>query len=135
MTDQVHIDELAEVIYNGNRLKGFYDDAPVGSLSLAMGYQELPEEWKANHRIYLGNKLMLVVGELVEAHESIRKNDNAFTGKSEHIPAFSPVEEEIADAIIRLLDFAGYNKLRLEQAIKAKLIYNQSRPYKHGKKF
>ncbi len=120
------LDEVAEIIYNDNRIKGFYDDTPA-----MVGVVNGRDDYQSAMRIYLGNKLMLVVGEIAEAHEAIRKGID----KSEHIPEFTAMEEEVADTIIRLLDFAGYNKLRLAQAIKAKLIYNQSRPYRHGKKF
>ena len=78
-----------------------------------------------------GEAAMLVVTELAEAVEGERKGN----GPSEHIPEFSAVEEEIADAIIRLADMAGGWNLRLGAAIIAKLEYNASRPYKHGKKF
>jgi NTP pyrophosphatase (non-canonical NTP hydrolase) len=143
-----YIDDIAEIIYDDNRIKGFYDDEPKHQeMTLEerkkAGLSEDINFWNACDerarelkRIYLGNKLMLMVTEIAEAHESIRKPDeNGNIKPSEHIPQFNALEEEIADAIIRLLDFAGYNKLRLAQAIKAKLIFNQSRPYRHGKKF
>jgi NTP pyrophosphatase (non-canonical NTP hydrolase) len=44
-------------------------------------------------------------------------------------------EDEIADAIIRLLDHAGKLEIDIDAHIAAKLKYNQTRPYKHGKQF
>jgi NTP pyrophosphatase (non-canonical NTP hydrolase) len=76
--------------------------------------------------------LMLIVTEIAEACEALR-HDNP---KSDHIPEFSFVEEELADAMIRICDMAKANKYRLEEAIEAKLIFNATRPYMHGgKKF
>lgn len=50
--------------------------------------------------------------------------------------AFSAVEEELADCVIRIMDYAGRNRLHLAEAILAKHEYNLTRPYKHGgKKF
>ena len=45
------------------------------------------------------------------------------------------MEAELADAIIRIMDFAQEYDLNLADAILAKHEYNKSRPYKHGKAF
>lgn len=107
---------LSEYCYQMSKEKGFYDDEP--------------EEWEWEDNIllgriqysasYLGNKLMLIVTELAEAHEALRHNNPP----SEHIPEFSALEEEMADTIIRIMDFCGYLNLRIEEAIAAKLEYN-----------
>ena len=78
----------------------------------------------------IGEVLMLIVTELAEAMEAYRDGD----GSSEKIPAFSKLEEELADAIIRILDFAGGEGLDLEGALRSKMIYNEGRPYRHGGK-
>lgn len=49
-----------------------------------------------------GEMLMLVITELAEAAEGIRKNLN-----DDHLPHRKMAEVELADAEIRLLDFAG----------------------------
>ena len=54
---------------------------------------------------------------------------------SEHIPNFSSLEEEMADLVIRVLDFAEDQKLDLGGAIIEKMKFNETREYKHGKKF
>jgi NTP pyrophosphatase (non-canonical NTP hydrolase) len=43
-------------------------------------------------------------------------------------------EEEIADIIIRALDYAGRMKLDIGRAVAIKHAYNVSRPYRHGGK-
>jgi NTP pyrophosphatase (non-canonical NTP hydrolase) len=78
----------------------------------------------------IGEVLMLVVTELAEAMEAYRSGDT----ESDKIPGFSKVEEELADAIIRILDFAGGHGLNIEGALTAKMVYNESRPYRHGGK-
>jgi NTP pyrophosphatase (non-canonical NTP hydrolase) len=45
------------------------------------------------------------------------------------------VEEELADAIIRICDIAGIYEIDLDWHVKAKMAYNETRPYKHGKKY
>lgn len=49
-------------------------------------------------------------------------------GKPEGIPI------ELADAIIRICDACGQYGIDLDRAIRLKMEYNKTRPYKHGKK-
>jgi len=77
-----------------------------------------------------GEALMLVVTELAEAMEALRVESQP----SEAIPDFSKVEEELADAVIRILDFAGGQGLDLGGALEAKMRFNELRPYRHGGK-
>jgi len=78
----------------------------------------------------VGEVLMLMVTELAEAMEAYR-NGNP---ESEKTPGFSQMEEELADVVIRLLDFAGGENLNIEGALIAKMAYNEKRPYRHGGK-
>ncbi len=75
----------------------------------------------------------LVMTELAEIVEDDRKFES--DRKSEKIPEFTKEEEEVADAIIRLLDFAGHRMLRIGAAIVAKHEYNATRPPLHGKRY
>lgn len=77
-----------------------------------------------------GLKLMLVVSELGEALEHLRKGNPP----DNHIPKFSGFAAELADAIIRLMNLASDEKEPLADAIIAKAVYNDSRPHKHGGK-
>ena len=78
----------------------------------------------------VGEVLMLVVTELSEAMEAYREGNP----ESDKIPGFSKLEEELADVIIRVLDFAGSEGLDIEGALLAKMTYNETRPYRHGGK-
>lgn len=78
----------------------------------------------------VGEKLMLVVTELAEAMEGFRCVPPKL---DEHCPAFQNVEIEIADAMIRLFDFAQEAGLRVFDAMLAKHAFNKTRPRKHGK--
>ncbi len=104
------LDELAADIHDLHVAKKFYDEPRT--VSHLMG---------------------LVMTELAEVIEDDRK---MVSGQpSEKIPEFTKEEEEVADAIIRLLDMAGYRKLRIGAAIMAKHEYNRGRPPLHGKRY
>lgn len=84
-------------------------------------------------RLRICEKILLVHCELSEAVEVLRKNP---TERSEKLPTHSHVAEEFADAAIRLFGVAkrmGINNLG--DTIVDKSIYNEGRPFMHGKKF
>lgn len=77
-----------------------------------------------------GECIALMHSELSEALEGLRK-----PGPSDKIPDYTQVEEELADVIIRILQYGDLRDLDLAGAVIAKMRYNQDREYKHGKKF
>lgn len=80
----------------------------------------------------IGLKLALIHSEVSEVLEAERKPEQL---KSDKIPMFYETEEEAADVFIRLVDLCRHKKWRLAQAVVAKMNYNETRPYKHGKKY
>ena len=102
--------------------------------------------------------LMLIVSEVSEALEALRKNYQCDPFKAVELyrdiedgrldPGLvaawkkgfesnikSSFEDELADVAIRLFDLCGGLNIDLETHIKMKMKYNSLRPYKHGKKF
>ena len=77
------------------------------------------------------SKLCLMHSEISEALEAYRLGNPP----SEKIDGFSSIEEELADEIIRVMDFSKRHSLRTAEAVISKLWYNKDeRSYKHGGK-
>jgi NTP pyrophosphatase (non-canonical NTP hydrolase) len=69
-----------------------------------------------------GTLLMLIVSEVAEAMEGERKDL-----MDDHLPHRKMAEVELADAVIRILDYAGGHGYDIEGAMIEKLEYNKQR--------
>jgi len=78
--------------------------------------------WEAGDRND-GELIALMHSELSEALEALRKDD------------WDNVAEELADVVIRIMDFCEAREINLQQQILMKIEKNKVRPHKHGKKF
>lgn len=78
-----------------------------------------------------GEMIALIHSELSEALEFMRHKNPP----SDHVPEISGVEEELADAVIRLMDMAGGRGWDVAKAIELKMEFNKTRSRKHGKEF
>lgn len=148
------LNTLAKQIYLANVAKGFYEDN--SRLVQFLIDQKAPLEMiETAEKAIVGQRLSLIVSEVSELLEGNRKDktvkrstyfDDAWKKTAFEISerdfkiAFEEVvkdtqEDEAADAIIRLLDFAGAYDIDIDFHVKAKLRYNSLRPHKHGKTY
>ena len=116
------LDEIAEEAHRTAVEKGFWENPRSIGEVIALCHSEL-SEWLECERN--GTAMMPSTHKLPEDHPL---NIGRF---------LSNREEEIADLMIRLLDYVGANSsvIDLDFAIEYKMAFNATRPHKHGKKF
>lgn len=78
-----------------------------------------------------GKVIALIHSEVSEALEALRQGNPT----DSKVPEFTSLEVELADAIIRIMDFGAARGDNIGGAVVAKLEYNRTRSYKHGKEF
>jgi hypothetical protein len=127
--------ETARLIHQGNVDKGFYDTPPNNATALMLVVSELSEAVEADRA---GKHA--ITSYFVSRKEEIEKSKGQELDNEEYQRLFKTTmkdtyEDEIADAIIRLLDHCAYRKIDIDAHIAAKIKYNQSRPHKHGKDY
>ena len=75
---------------------------------------------------------MLVVSEVAEATECARKRTEPVWIGLDGKPEGEAVE--LADAVIRIMDYFGAKGWDLEKVIQEKMEFNATRPHRHGGK-
>jgi hypothetical protein len=125
----MNLTEMSQRIHAGNVERGFYE-----------------------HPATFPDRCMLIVSEIAEAVEAHREGRTTEHGDVDQackmsdmemasFPEFfrrnvkDTVEDEIADAIIRLLDLSGYMNIDIDAHVAAKLSYNTTRGIRHGKAY
>lgn len=117
MSYPMTLDDIAREIYELNRSKGFYNREYLRVVDPVTG----DVEGTPLNPSFPSEKLMLIVTEVAEAQEELRNNDR------------EAEEEEIADILIRTLDYAAWRGFSMDRALWAKVGKNRERPYLHGK--
>ena len=103
----MYLNELSQEIMDVNTEKGFNDTPVHTAEAIALMHSELSEALEADRKDLMDDKI------------THRKG----------------VEVELADCIIRILHFSARMGFDIHGAVREKLDYNKTRPYKHGKKY
>lgn len=134
------LDDLQGRIGQANRIQGFHEEGDALRTEVAGG---------AALRNYRITKLALIMTEAAEAIEELRigrgVDETYYSHDStrDDAPSLDPrgrphkpegVPSELADILIRVLDFAEEEGFLLSPIVAEKLAYNATRPYRHGKK-
>lgn len=152
MNPETDLRVLMKLAHENASAKGFHDYGRELSARI-MGHQAIIEErpeavtdsvrkelafLEDTYRRYLGNALMLIVGEASEGHEEIRSgrepDDTYFevTASGSLKPLGFP--SELADIFIRVLDTAAELGIDLPSIVAIKMAYNSGRATMHGGK-
>ena len=121
---------LADDCHFLSKYAGWWDDKDAAELEIALSSGELhPKVFKAientlstKELLTISTKLCLIHSEVSEAMEGQRKDL-----MDEKLPHRKALEVELADAIIRIFDLAGYMEMDIIGAVKEKLLFNQGR--------
>lgn len=113
------VDQMSQRAFANAQAKGFWPEGYTPTAAPNAGRND-------------GEVISLMHSECSELLEAYRNED---VPQSRKIPGYTLAEEELADLVLRALDYAASRKIRLGEAILAKHAYNLSRPYKHGRRF
>lgn len=117
------INEIINECHKNAVEHGFWDNEVTIISKLYTKQSLTAEEIIIVDMAFKTQKIMLIVTELAEAVEGLRRGDKR------------NVNEELADTVIRIADTCGGYNIDLETAIERKIEKNKNRPRLHGKKF
>lgn len=119
------LNELAAEIHAENKLRGFDVSIEPFPQPVMMIVTELSEAVGADQ---LGKRAYTDAVDTMVGDEYDRQFCEAFRYKIK-----DTVEDELADALIRLLDLTAALGIDIDKHVRLKRRYNKSRPWKHGK--
>jgi NTP pyrophosphatase (non-canonical NTP hydrolase) len=119
------LNEIAKEIHANNVSKGFYDKPVDFGTRIALMHSELSEALEAHRegKVCHGDIKLInsfVIDEMFETDYKIGIKGT--------------IEEEMADIIIRALDYCAFKGIDIDEHVKAKMRYNSMRPHMHGGK-
>jgi hypothetical protein len=126
---QYYINMLADAVHRNAKEHGWWDEDRGGAECIALMHSELSEALEAQRNTS-------IVSEWEEAGDSYTLNGRIYDRPADkHLPHLPNEAVELADCIIRILDYAVARNLPVVAALFDKHEYNKQRPYKHGKEF
>jgi NTP pyrophosphatase (non-canonical NTP hydrolase) len=126
------ISEITKDIHENAIAHGWWDEERTFGDIIALCHSELSEaleEYRCKRpAFYYVCEMEQDDGSIIPCVRTDHGDDN-FKGEK---PEGTAVE--LADCIIRILDYCGKEKIDIEHIIEVKNEYNKTRPYRHGNK-
>lgn len=116
-------------IFDAMYAKGFWRYRDI----LLHPYERLSVDLRRSYLTEMITSLALITTEIAEAIEAVRKFPDWNNQPSEHVLSITALEEELADAVIRIRDLCGGLGIDLEAVVAAKMQFNLKREHMHGK--
>lgn len=123
---QKTIEQLQVEIFDINTKNGFWDEERNFGEMIALVHSELSESLEAHRKNKICEENMIWLN-AVPDNEIFKDQFKTFVKDT--------IEDELADAAIRLMDIAQGRGIDLYQHIVAKMRYNSMREHKHGKAY
>lgn len=120
------INQLRDEIHENAKNKGFWDNPRETGTMLMLVVSELSEALEADRN----GRYALIRYYDLEIESILRNKDIAFQTYIK-----DTFEDELADAVIRILDLCGRKGIDIEKHIELKMKYNAAREKMHGKKY
>jgi NTP pyrophosphatase (non-canonical NTP hydrolase) len=120
------INSTAKIIHENARNKGFFDTPKNIGEMLCLIHSEVSEALEADRKDrYTTASIRAVNG----------WHDDKYFCESFVTNVKDNFEDELADVMIRVMDLAAFKVIDLEEHIRAKMRFNATREFKHGKKY
>ena len=140
----MNLTEFAKEVHENAVTHGWWDDKPSFGDVIALCHSELSEaleeyrkghplEWFECYDCYAENALegIITICGSEETSECAQKNALHCDYRSKKPEG---IAVELADCILRILDYCGKAEIDIEDIITRKHEYNKTRPYRHGGK-
>jgi NTP pyrophosphatase (non-canonical NTP hydrolase) len=122
------ISELQKQAHENSKSKGFWDGPFNAAEKLCLMHSEISEAMEADRKGKYFNK------EDWETEIRLNGDDEMFLSWFRN-NVKNTMPDELADVVIRVMDFCESQEIDLEWHIRSKMRYNATRPHMHGKKY
>lgn len=132
--DFIDFNNAANLINKNAIEKGFWDEKPNYAEKLMLIVSEISEALEAlrNNNFTDARQDMFFLNDVKKG--KIKIGDNLFMHYFENNMK-DTFEDELADAVIRIIDLAKHMDIDLTRQVILKHYYNTNRPFKHNKEF
>ena len=132
------INEVAKQIHENAVDHGWWDEERSFPEIIALCHSELSEaleEYRSGRPFEWGRLRRMRKRQTVRSEDQYDCANYSFKVKCEHRSKKPEgIAVEMADCIIRILDWCGKEGIDIDRIISTKHEYNKSRPYRHGGK-